>query len=768
MTPAETALDYVGRGWRVVPVLPRSKRPALTRWTEAATSDPDKVRQWWSEEHPDAGVGIVTGPGSGLWVLDVDDHDALLDLEERHGTLPATRTSITGSGGFHLLFRWPDGAEVRNDAGRRLGPGLDVRGEGGFIVAPPTVHPNGEEYAWDLGEPEEVADAPGWLVELVTREEARPERPARLELARSDRPGDRWAAATTWSEILTADGWTHHHTDRDGESHWVRPGKDPRDGTSATTNYGGSDVLKVFTSNPPPGLTEGETYSKLGYLAATRWSGDHSAAARFLAGQGWGGVDPDELAHWVEIGPSPVRDGGNAERSEVGGLVARTLKAAPSPGPEGDGDDDWQVVDLGAILDGSYDPPVPTLGLRTDGVGLLYPGRVHSFSGEPGGGKTWLGLHHVAEIVAGGGSAGMIDYEDGPGAIVARLLALGVPASAVRERFVYVRPEGPVGNVTVPQLVALDLDLWVVDSVGEALAVEGLNPNADEDVAQWYRKVPRRLAAGGAAVELLDHVAKDRETRGSWAIGSQRKLAAIDGAAYTVAVVKAPTKEDDGHLMIQCAKDRHGAHRRGEKVAEALVLNSPDGGVSVLVRRPVEGDAPTNYMEKVSTYLEGAKLDPPQNVTAIKAALGGKKAKVGEALGVLVERGYVERIKDGREYLHRSVRAYRETEDPASDKYGQDDPQRWANLTADPVKSGNGSPVPNGSPSVPGTDTNRNGSPVPPVRSNGEPGTLPESPDVGESAPSVPVPDDPGPTPSEPATWCDGRVTAEELEAFEP
>jgi hypothetical protein len=188
----------------------------------------------------------------------------------------------------------------------------------------------------------------------------------------------------------------------------------------------------------------------------------------------------------------------------------------------------------------------------------------------------------------------------------------------------------------------------------------------------------------------------------------------------------------------------------------------------VLVRRPVLGEAPTNYMEQVSTYLEGAKLDPPQNVTAIKAGVGGKKTKVGEALGLLVERGYVKRMKDGREYLHWSVKQYRETEDPASDKYGQDDPQRWANLTANPVESGNGSPVPNGSPTVPGTDTNRNGSPVPRVRSTGEPGTLPESPGRGESAPSVPVPGDPGPAPPEPAPWWSGRVTSEQLETFEP
>lgn len=708
MTPLEAALRYTANGWRVVPVLPGQKRPALSRWTDAATADQDTVRVWWEVEHPDAGVGIVTGPGSGLWVLDVDDHDSLHDLEQRHEKLPPTLTSITGSGGLHLFFRWPAGAEVRNDAGRRLGPGLDVRGEGGFVVAAPTVHPNGSEYAWDLGEPDEPVDAPQWLVDLVTHEEQRPERPARLKLARSDRPGDQWAAATPWSDLLTADGWTLHHVDRDGEAHWVRPGKDPRDGTSATTNYQGSDVLKVFTSNPPAGLVEGETYTKLGYLAATRWSGDHSAAARFLASQGWGTVEADDVSQWINMGASAVRDGENAERSTVGTLVARTIEAAPVPDTGTETGAGWEFVDLGAILDGSYDPPVPTMGLRTDGVGLLYPGRVHSFSGEPGGGKTWLGLHHIAEVLAGGGSAGMIDYEDTPAAIVARLVALGVDLVAIRERFHYVSPDGPVERDTVERLVALNLDHWLVDSVGEALAVEGFSPNADDEVAQWYRRLPRPLAAGGACVELLDHVAKDRETRGSWAIGSQRKLAAIDGAAYVVDVINAPTKEDDGQLRIRCAKDRHGTHQRGHVVAEVLVLNADDGGVSVVVRRQSTNHRPTGLMENLSRWMEDKALDAPFTKNDLTSAPVGKlvekdgeqvrqKAKadhVRAAVTVLVAEGFVT-IEYGASnaHLHTLVKPYRQADDPKSDVSAEGVAGQYEALQK--LAAGGGQPVDN-------------------------------------------------------------------------
>lgn len=133
MSTLDAALGYASEGWRVVPILPGSKRPAITRWTDHATTDTDTIATWWTQ-NPDYGVGIATGANSGFWVLDVDDYDSYLDLEQRYEPLPDTRTSITGSGGYHFLFTWPaDGRDIRNDAGKRLGPGLDIRGEGGHV-----------------------------------------------------------------------------------------------------------------------------------------------------------------------------------------------------------------------------------------------------------------------------------------------------------------------------------------------------------------------------------------------------------------------------------------------------------------------------------------------------------------------------------------------------------------------------------------------------------------------------------------------------------
>ena len=148
------------------------KRPYTHRGLHDASIDPDEIRRWW-REWPDANVGIRTGAESGLIVLDVDpDHggdESLAQLEALHGPLSATVQQRTGGGGRHYLFQHP-GTPVRNRAG--FLPGLDVRGDGGYIVAPPSRHISGDGYAWAPGcSPDEIelAALPVWLLDLITR-----------------------------------------------------------------------------------------------------------------------------------------------------------------------------------------------------------------------------------------------------------------------------------------------------------------------------------------------------------------------------------------------------------------------------------------------------------------------------------------------------------------------------------------------------------------------------------------------------------------------
>lgn len=294
LTPLEHARHYAARGWRVIPIPAGHKFPANhPAWQRVATTDPGTVLAWWAGDGPD-GVGIVTGPESGIFVLDVDPRhggdDSLAELIAAHGELPDTVEALTGGGGRHLYFTYPPGMTITNNAGL-LGVGLDVRGAGGQVLAPPTIHPStGQPYTWELThdplDGQAVADAPAWLLEALSATPAAltPRRPPAPRNPGDPMPGDRYAEAHDWPDILGADGWTLHSTHTHaGASYemWTRPGKTPREGASASLYYGGSDVLKVFTSSVPWLETE-QTYTRFGYYAARHHGGDHAAAARAI------------------------------------------------------------------------------------------------------------------------------------------------------------------------------------------------------------------------------------------------------------------------------------------------------------------------------------------------------------------------------------------------------------------------------------------------------------------------------------------------------
>ena len=189
------ALKYAARGWPVFPLQPRGKLPAIPKAKggsgfKDATTDPAVIRRWWTR-WPEANVGIASGAVSGIVVLDVDGEEgeaSLATLLNDNGS-DETPTARTGGGGRHLLFAHPG-----RTIGCRTGmlPGLDLKGDGGYIVAPPSVHPNGTRYTWAVGfelERVQLAPLPGWLLELI---EPKP------------RPATKRAASTsTWTPTRT-------------------------------------------------------------------------------------------------------------------------------------------------------------------------------------------------------------------------------------------------------------------------------------------------------------------------------------------------------------------------------------------------------------------------------------------------------------------------------------------------------------------------------------------------------------------------------------
>lgn len=167
--PIDYALAYARLGWRVMWAPQRLKYPVMKGWQENATTNMAVIEAWYRGD-PGMNVCIVTGRDSGLWVLDIDNEPGkngsptLAALEKEHGGLPRTYAVGTGGGGVHYYWAW-DGLDfdLPNTAGR-LGVGLDIRANGGQVVAPPSWSEKGHYLVLDDAP---VVPAPAWLIDLL-------------------------------------------------------------------------------------------------------------------------------------------------------------------------------------------------------------------------------------------------------------------------------------------------------------------------------------------------------------------------------------------------------------------------------------------------------------------------------------------------------------------------------------------------------------------------------------------------------------------------
>jgi len=339
----EMAEDFAGRGWRVVPIKIGARFPHLKEWPTHASTDLDVIRGWFGRTHVGCGLGIATGELSGFWVLDVDDHEGSINgfetlaaLEARHGPLPETVTVRTGRNGLHCYFKWNPNRPIRNSQGAQdaMG-GLDVRGDGGYVIAPPSTNFDGYRF---VNHPDDVemAFAPEWLhdaldahktprvdVDTGTAIEVKPFDLALIGNRASigDSPAD-WFRhnGPTFDVLLDAAGWTRSHADK-GDTFWVRPGKEARDGHSAVLH--GDGPLIVFSTDArmtglwqiARGTGDVASLSKWDFYTATSHAGiqrDATTAIRGLMGANGHPIQPRS--------PETSEDGCPAVSQNLGGV----------------------------------------------------------------------------------------------------------------------------------------------------------------------------------------------------------------------------------------------------------------------------------------------------------------------------------------------------------------------------------------------------------------------------------------------------------------
>ena len=335
----------------------------------------------------------------------------------------------------------------------------------------------------------------------------------------------------------------------------------------------------------------------------------------------------------------------------------------PIPGVDDDTPNHpWAPQDLTNILDHGEELQQPTVLQRSDGHHLLYPTAIHSIAGEPESGKTWVALIAAVQELREGHHVTYVDFEDRAGRVIPRLVNLGATRLQILERFHYIRPItalDPAGGAQLDAVAKLST-LAVIDGVTEAMTLHGLSLMDNEDAARFLDLLPRRLADHGPAVLQIDHVVKDSERQGRWAIGAGHKLAGLDGAAYGVKVIEPFGRGKAGRARITINKDRPGAvreHANGSIVAE-LVLDSTGNALLARLDEPTtaprgpDGELrPTHLMEKVSQVVEE---HPGTSGRQIEAAVKGKAEYIRLALKTLVIEGFIttENGPRGAVYYH--------------------------------------------------------------------------------------------------------------------
>lgn len=586
MTALPLAITAATMGLPVFPCGP-DKKPVCRGGFHSATMEPEDIRRLFKQ--PGAAlIGVPTGSRSGFVVIDVDaEEDPAIDgriwLDEIEGSLPRTRRHATRSGGSHLLFRVPEGVELRNTAGK-IAPGVDVRGEGGYIIHPPSDGYTVEDDA-------EPAEMPEWLVQACRPPEPAPT-PAVACLLRSEVSGGAYARAAL-----------------DAECEAIR-----------TASFGTQENTLNAAALKIGGLVAG------GVLVESEARGELMAAARSMASQP--GRDP-----WTERSlDAKVRKG----------LADGARNPRTRPEPEARADQEGRsgaAVQLPPTVAPerlhffSMDDLAPTFGLTGFVRGLLADGAMSVLYGESGTGKSFVVLDLAMHVALGWPWRGR-ETEQGGVLYVAAEGGHGMKNRVVALRQHLAPPPGtPFGLVPCPvdlldpkgdtrPLIDLagkaaahfgrPLRLIVIDTLSRAIA--GGDENSPQAMGAFVRNIDLIRQATGAHVLVVHHSGKDdaRGARGHSllraAADTELKVTNNADAAgiTTLQVTKQKDLPTEGTFDSRLQTVVLGRTEDGEEVTSCVLVDVPQDGT-----RASKGARMTANQSRAMELLHSAILAEP-------------------------------------------------------------------------------------------------------------------------------------------------------------
>mgnify|MGYP000634737999 CR=1 FL=1 len=693
----------------------------------------DEQVRFWSQSDPTANTGIVIPEGVLVLDIDAeqghqvkaDGAKGISELSQELGALPATWSSTShgiDSPARHLFYKVPEGLAWKGGAIE----GVDILQPGHrYSVVWPSIHPSGEMYCWytpsgssQIPHISDLATLPWKWVDYLRKPEHTTPRPTSNTLISPE-------TGTYDARMCKAINTFLHKTLSNPAS------KGSRHDTTlqavwALVNFaqeGHRGALDAISQLKPRFIQEvAPDRQGKEREAAREWASILSGAMEKVNGVqahadpcGQSKIERMTPGEFNELTQNTIA---NQMRESYPQAVQNTetmpVQAGSTPvAPVQNGSTEsheanktaspsWQFEDPAQLASGIELPPTPTVFQREDGQGLFYRGAVNDLHGEPGCGKSMIAQIATAQELKADRDVIYIDYEDSARNVVKRLLLLGVTGEQIVQHLHYGRPSAKPSSPTSLDGWKETLDyadtatLAIIDGVTSCLAYAGLDSNSGDDIAAWYNTMPRLISACGPAVVLIDHVVKSKDNRGRYAGGSMQKLALIDGISYSVDMTKPVGKGVKGTIVIKSGKDRiseieehcavswssNGSHLRE---AARIEINSTDPKLMrVTIARPNmmpsedrqakrDDFRPTGLMERISRMLEDSLEEPNQSelFKALKEdGSGARTAVMSKAVSLLLQEGFVSN-RSGRNNrsIFKSVRPYRQIDDPKSDAY---------------------------------------------------------------------------------------------------
>lgn len=669
---SSAAAAYWNAGWRgVLPLPPRAKKLPPAGYTGEAGVDPSYPDiHAWTESSEGSGNIALRLPRNIIG-LDVDNYagktgaDTLTAAEQRWGSLPETwRTTSRDDGVSGIrLYRIPEGLAWPGE----LGSATEIiQHRHRYAIVWPSIHPEGRTYRWitpdgvtsaAVPDPDQLPLLPEtWVSGLTGGELATSTARNSLTSAQTAqwlvlRPGSGGQPCSRMNRAIEQAlrdlrSGSAHCAARDGALRVIRLADEGHTGLAGAL----TQIRQTFIGEATSPRRDHDGRYRRGIAEADReWSDLVSSGTNLVTANPTGTLTCDCAGQLTGLitGTMPVTDGTSA-------LVAMAA-VQPAPAPDQQQDKDrtsWWPRSLTALLAGEDDEPPPDILRRSDGAALFYRGKVNGIIGESESGKTWLAVLAVVQILALGGTATYLDFEDTARGIISRLHAAGAHDLT---RFNYIGPEETLHAAASDDLrESLDAthpDLIVLDGFNAAMTLLGLDLGDNGDATKFSQILLRPLSATGSAVVYVDHVPKNKDNRGKGGIGAQAKRAMTTGCAIAVDVLTPFGRGMTGKLGLTVDKDRPG-HVRAEAAnarhvgTAVLTSDKAAGTVHVVIEAPNTATqsersdaAQMMVMERVSDWL-CTQLEPVSQ-NKIETAVGGKATDVREAVNRLAAAGHV-------------------------------------------------------------------------------------------------------------------------------